>query len=596
MKNIKNIFSNNIFILSFLFKYIPVYVLMTIILFIAKGLLQSLSNVWLVEKVIDGIMHNTSYVSIITPVLIFSSYALVVGLFNAIFLEISEKIYKQKFSDKMRMSLYEKAIKCDISCYDNTEFYNNFIWSANEIDHRAFSVFQSLAMFIQRITVISSTLIILTKINIWILLVVLFSCIVNSYFTIKQNKVQFKLSEKLNVLSCRKNYVNRTFILPDYAKELRTSKISDILYSMFFKTNNNMKAEIKYHSTKIWKYDLLKKIIGEDIVVTFTSVIVLSWQVLVKTISVGSFMASYNGIQMIYSSLSFLLGRASSFAESSLYIDKFKSFWFYKPSIEISKNALIPSTTKSIQFQNVDFTYGKQESVLKNISLYFSKSQKIAIVGSNGAGKTTLIKLLLRLYDPNKGNIFHNHIDIKNLNTELYKKHFSCLFQDFNLYSCTLGENIAMDTTDTFDTDKLNFAISNSGFASKFKSLDNGINSILTKEFDDKGLILSGGEKQKLAIARLIYKDADCYILDEPTAALDPIAEVEFNRSIMTYSENKLLIIISHRLTVTRFVDKIIVIDNGEIVESGTHDELIKCGGKYSKLYSLQASQYNQIR
>lgn len=596
VKKINMIFKNIIFILQFLFKYVPVYVIITIVIYIAKGMLQSLSNVWLVEKVIDSIVNGTSFISLIIPVLMFCLYALLVGLFNAIYLEIIEKLYQQKFSDSIRMEIYNKAISCDIACYDNSEFYNNFIWAIKEIDKKAFSILQSLAMYIQRITVISSTIFMLAKINSIIIIVVLLSCTLNCFFTLKQNKLQFELKKKENNLSKKKNYVSRTFISVDYAKEFRTSKISTVLFNLFNETNNEMEENIKNYSKQIWKYDFLKKLIGEDIIVSFTSIIILSLQVIHGAISLGAFMSSYKGMQIIYSSLSFLLGKASTFLEASLYIEKFKKFWYYKPLILSIPNALIPNDMTSIAFKNVYFSYENlQNNILENISIDFTKHQKIAIVGSNGAGKTTLIKLLLRLYDVQNGSIAYNGTNIKELNLDAYRKHYSCLFQDFNLYAATLNENIAMDLYQKSDKQKVCDVIAKSGFQSKFESLQNGLDTIITREFDSNGILLSGGEKQKVAIARVLYQNADCLILDEPTAALDPIAEKEFNNIIIKNSSNKLMIVISHRLTTTRFMDKILVLDNGKIIESGSHNELMSLDGKYAKLYSLQASQYNEI-
>ncbi len=593
MEKLKKIVGNNLFIFNFLVHHIPLYVILTIVLYVAKGLLQSFSNVWLVERVIDGISSDNTYSSIIAPVVFFSIYALLVGFFNGMFLEITEKIYKQKFTDKMRMLLYKKAIECDINQYDSIEFYNNFIWSAKEIDNRSFAVFQSIVMFVQRITVISSTIIFLTSMNKWILIAVVISCIVNFYFTIKQNKVQFELSKQMNFLARKRGYVGRVVHSPEYAKELRTSKIGEVLLSMYYKTTDEMESEIKTKSKPLWRYELLKKGLGEDIFVTLISVLVLSWQVLRETISIGTFVASYNGVQIIYSSLSFILGRAASFSDSSLYIEKFKSFWFYTPCITSDAEALIPHNTESLKFDNVSFFYeNTSRQILRDISFEFGKPQKIAIVGSNGAGKTTLIKILLRLYDAKRGFVLHNNVDVKKLDLGSYRKTFSCLFQDFNLYACSLGENIAMNSAENINKQKLSLAISNSGFEEKFESFTNGIGTPITKEFDNSGIILSGGEKQKLAIARVLYQDADCYILDEPTAALDPTAEAEFNHKIMEYSEEKLLIIISHRLTITRFVDTIIVLDNGEICELGSHADLIQKGGRYARLYEMQSSQY----
>ena len=562
-------------------------------LFALKGTLQSLSNVWLVEHIIDQVIGQNSFTNIILPLLLFCLYALILGVFNAFFLEIIEKVSRQNFSDKMHMAVYEKAINCDIDCYDSEDFYNNFVWTSAEIDDRVFAFLQSLVSILLRVVVISSTIVLLTKTSWWILIVVFISCFYAFIFTLKQNKKQFELNQLINDLSRKKNYVRRTFNLREYAKELRTSKISKVLLAMFEQTNEEIKEKVISHTRLTWKLDFFKKLIGEDVLVTLVTIFFLSFQVIVtKTLTIGSFLGAYNGVGLIYSSFSYILGRVAEFSDHAQYTEKFKQFWFYESKIKSKPNAVLPAKTDIIGFQDVEFAYDKtQPAVLQDISLQLSGKEKIAIVGANGAGKTTLIKLLLRLYEIGKGYIYHNQQDIKELELAAYRKRFSCLFQDFNLYACTLGENIAMRPLGE-ERAALEKMINKAGFGDKYKRLPDGMHTIITREFNNSGTILSGGEKQKVAIARVIYQDADCYILDEPTSALDPIAEAELNQAIMSFAEDKMLLIISHRLTTTRFVDKILVLDQGKLIEVGTHQELLALNGKYALLYRLQANQY----
>lgn len=590
---IRAIITNNFFLFRLLMKYVPAYLIISIVLFALKGTLQSLSNVWLVEHIIDQVIGQNSFTNIIRPLLLFCLYALILGVFNGFFLEITEKVSRQNFSDKMHMAVYEKAINCDIDCYDSEDFYNNFVWTSAEIDNRVFAFLQSLVSILLRVVVISSTIVLLTKTSWWILIVVFISCFYAFIFTLKQNKKQFELNQLINDLSRKKNYVRRIFNLREYAKELRTSNISKVLLTMFEQTNGEIKEKVITHTRLTWKLDFFKKLIGEDVLVTLVTIFFLSFQVIVtKTLTIGSFLGAYNGVGLIYSSFSYILGRVAEFSDHAQYTEKFKQFWFYESKIKSKPNAVMPAKTDIIGFQDVEFAYDKtQTAVLQDISLQLSGKEKIAIVGANGAGKTTLIKLLLRLYETGKGYIYHNQQDIKELELAAYRKRFSCLFQDFNLYACTLGENIAMRPLGE-ERAALEKMINKAGFGDKYKRLPDGMHTIITREFNNSGTILSGGEKQKVAIARVIYQDADCYILDEPTSALDPIAEAEFNQAIMAFAEDKMLLIISHRLTTTRFVDKILVLDQGKLIEVGTHQELLALNGKYALLYRLQANQY----
>ena len=204
----------------------------------------------------------------------------------------------------------------------------------------------------------------------------------------------------------------------------------------------------------------------------------------------------------------------------------------------------------------------------------------------NGAGKTTLIKLLLRLYDPVSGNIEIDNIDIKNYDLEYYRKGFGVVFQDYNLYAATLSENILMD--EISDKTAVKYAIEKSGLSNKNIDADSNI----TREFDDNGTVFSGGESQRVAIARVFARPFHTLILDEPSSALDPVAEYNFNKILLEASGGKTVIFISHRLSTTQIADRIVMIENGEIIESGTHQELMKKNGKYSVMFNMQAEKY----
>jgi len=245
-----------------------------------------------------------------------------------------------------------------------------------------------------------------------------------------------------------------------------------------------------------------------------------------------------------------------------------------------------------IEFRNVSFKYpSSDEYVLKNISLKFAVGQRLAVVGQNGSGKTTFIKLLCRLYDPTEGEILLNGIDIRKYKYDEYMDIFSVVFQDFKLLSYSLGQNIA--TAAEFDTDKAADCLRKAGFGERLATLPKGLETCLYKDFEDDGVEISGGEAQKIALARALYKDAPFIILDEPTAALDPIAEYEVYSKMNDIVEDKTAVFISHRLSSCRFCKDIIVFENGTLVQRGGHDTLIADeSGKYHALWYAQAQYY----
>ena len=282
MSNIKRIILNNCFVLRLLIANVPLYVVLAIVLYIAKGLLQSLANVWLMEQVIDGVLLDKRYESVLWPVVSYSIYALTVGFLNAAFTEVFEKISKRKFSDKIRLKLYEKAIKCDMKNYDDPQFYNDYVWAASECDDRAFSVFQTLLVFIHRLTVISSTIAMMAQMNGSIIMVVVSCCAINLFVSFKQSRIQYELTKAIQPLKRKMGYIARVMYLPEYAKELRTSQISRILLAMYEDATNEIEDISKKENSRIWKCDFLKKIVGEDIIITF--ICIIFWHTRFKTV------------------------------------------------------------------------------------------------------------------------------------------------------------------------------------------------------------------------------------------------------------------------------------------------------------------------
>lgn len=247
-----------------------------------------------------------------------------------------------------------------------------------------------------------------------------------------------------------------------------------------------------------------------------------------------------------------------------------------------------------VEFKHVSFRYpGSQLWALKNVSMKFKVGSRLAIVGENGSGKTTFIKLLCRLYDPQEGEILLNGIDIRKYNYHDYMGIFAVVFQDFQLLSQSLGTNVAGSTK--YDREKVIKALNDAGFGERLKTMPNGLDTQLYKDYTENGIEVSGGEAQKIAIARALYKDAPFIILDEPTAALDPIAEAEIYSKFNDIAGDKTAIYISHRLSSCKFCDEIIVFHEGRIVQRGTHEELlVNKKGKYYELWNAQAQYYSE--
>lgn len=309
-------------------------------------------------------------------------------------------------------------------------------------------------------------------------------------------------------------------------------------------------------------------------------------------ISIGSVLMYAGAIETLTTSISNFIGSYSSLAFKGEYISLFEKF-IKKPSIHETGNLKIEKQNANdytFTFENVSFKYpGSDNYVLKNVSCTFDVNKKTAIVGENGAGKTTLIKLLCRLYVPTEGRILLNGIDISKYNYSEYTELFSVVFQDFKLFSYPLKENIAC--SEDIDENKVIDSLKKVDIYKKIEKWPQNINNYIYKE-NEEGIEISGGEAQKIAIARALYKDGSFVILDEPTSALDPISEAEIYENFNDMIKDKSAIYISHRMSSCKFCDEIMVFRNGELIEKGSHEDLINLNGEYALLFNTQAAYY----
>ena len=314
-------------------------------------------------------------------------------------------------------------------------------------------------------------------------------------------------------------------------------------------------------------------------------------------ITVAEFVLYFNLVAGFSVWLSSILGQMNNLKRLSMAMNRFRSYLEYPEYYKREDGIPVEKTDAPgvITFENVSFSYTDDgEAIIKDMNLNIKAGEHLAIVGLNGAGKTTLAKLICGLTDPTKGRVLYNGTDVKELNRIQYYKLFGAVFQDYSVLPVTIEEIVAEETEEKADSELVEKCLKQAGLWEKISALDNGIKTKFDRAFWDDGINLSGGEKQKLLLARALYKQTPVVILDEPTAALDPIAENNLYESYDEIMKNKTTVFISHRLASTRFCNRILLIENGKIVEEGTHDQLLKKGGIYSKLFETQAKYYRE--
>ncbi|XMB73193.1 ABC transporter ATP-binding protein [Mycoplasmatota bacterium WC30] len=430
-------------------------------------------------------------------------------------------------------------------------------------------------------------------IGLGIILLIVFSVFVNFNVIKKVNKLHYDVYEE-NIT------VNRMFLYlrdssMDYkiSKDIRLFNIDKLLSNKINDTCSRFGKSYCTLEAKAGKMTAQGGILHN--VVLYTAYAVIGIKAILGLITVGNVLLLVSAVTAFNTAIIQIISNISSALTQTKYLALYKKYLdtetkLYKGTLPIEKR---DDGDYEFEFKNVSFHYpNNDEIILNNVSWKITTGEKLAIVGPNGAGKTTFIKLLCRLYDPTEGEILLNGINIKKYDHKEYVDLMSIVFQDFKLFSTTIKDNVTGSQEET-DGKVLEY-LSQAGLSERIEKLPNGIDTYIYSNFGEQGVEVSGGESQKIAIARALYKDSPLVILDEPTSALDPISEYEIYTKFDTLVENKTAIYISHRMSSCRFCDKIIVFDKGEIIQSGNHDELLSSSeGLYYNMWTAQATYYN---
>ncbi|MFW6030754.1 MAG: ABC transporter ATP-binding protein [Halanaerobiales bacterium] len=599
----RKVLQNNLFILKYAWKYTPKFIFAACSTMAFNKFLVFMEHVIGIKFILDVIQYGRPFYHALIYILVLSVVIATAKLIDGYYYQSIEPKGKEKLYKNLRIELYKKASNLDISCYDNPEYYNDYVWSISELRNRVDKTIDCVVRLSANIT----TMLTATGLFVFLepigLIVIFTAAIITTLVNNKLNKLRYKMSLELNESERERKYINRVFYLADYAKEMRLYSLSEMLKGDFSKTNKKMRNTIKKYSKKILILGFISDYICSSFVIDGLYTIYIVFLTMVQmSISYGSAVVLLASAERLKRHLHYFTELLKDLQENSLYIEKIRKFMEYEEKIKDMPNSIPLLIQKKsadkgvLELKNVSFRYpNEKEYTLKNISMKIGNNEKIAIVGYNGAGKTTLIKLLMRLYDADEGVITLDGKAIQNYKVDDYRKSFATVFQDYQLFAANIGENVKMDKLSSQDNKSILKALEQSDFIKRLDKLDNGIMTQLSNEFDDKGLELSGGEAQKIAIARAFNKDANFIILDEPSSALDPISEYTINECTFNMAREKTVIFISHRLLTTRFADRIYMLENGRIIEEGSHDELMKLRGKYYEMYDLQSEKYREI-
>ena len=544
------------------------------------------------RKIVDALDQGVGFRPIFTFILISGLVFCAIAVYENYVDNVVYPLQTNRLYYGIYKKLYDKAKNIELKCYEDSDFYNRYTMAMDGAEVKIAAIIR--AFFGVVIGAISTGVVfgLMFEIDHYAVLFIISPLIGNFLFGNLKNKYEFKRYEEQAPNEKVLNYVSRMMYLPDGAKEIRLSNVFSLMKKQYREaTKQNVRVAVKYAfanaSLNFWRITFTFTVIFEG---------VLLYAIYRNQVTGSISLAELTIMTSLMVAMTWILIRlfenVMEIMKNGIFINNLRGFLEYEEEIPQDQDGELPDGEfESLEFRNVSFSY-KEEQTIRNLSFVIRKGQKIALVGHNGAGKTTIIKLLLRLYDPTSGVILYNGKDIREYNLKAYRELFATTFQDFQMFGMTIKENVLMGRHYDNEEEQVISALKKAGVYEKVMTLKDGIHTMMTKEFDADGAVLSGGETQKIAVARTFVKEAVMKIFDEPSSALDPIAEFELFQNIMKEGEDHTMLFISHRLSSVKNCDKVFMLEKGHLIEEGTHQELLTANGSYAQMYKKQAMNY----
>ena len=538
--------------------------------------------------IIDAKGDFKEYFKTLMLFLVFSFILRGVYWYSSYLKQVSTKNVLKGLNNKV----FRKAIELDVSCYEDPAFYDKYQRATQIL---AWGLFDSVCANVASIIAgtISLALVIGTVSSIDPMYL-LFLLPVGLVFLVElfKSKLVYKRDKEMTTNNRIKAYIQRTVFLKDFSKDMRTSNIFLVLMERFKASIDSNVIILKKYGVKLFIYSMISSLFSDFIPIIGTYAFAGFQFIYEKSMTVSGFSVVLSSINSVREATMRVAQSFEMLSQSAFYFQNLRDFFDYETKIKSGKEKC--DEFDSLEFKNVSFRYPSAEkSTLENVSFKINKGETVALVGVNGAGKSTIVKLLLRFYDVTDGEILYNGKNIKEYDLNSLRNSFGAVFQDYKNFAVSVFENILCHECTEHEKQLAEAALKQSGIWDKISSLPKGGDTVLTKEFEKDGIGLSGGENQKVSVARLFAKDFQFAVLDEPSSALDPIAEYNMYQSLIEITKGKTVLYISHRLSSAVLSDKIIVIGNHTVLESGSHSELMENDGEYCRMFTLQASSYN---
>lgn len=588
----KEAFQNNLYALRLMWKICPRQVLHKAITRFLGYFEWLFYSAFFMRFVISALETEQEFSSIMifvgVTVAVFAGISLYNSFVNGTVTPITTIVVSRELSKR----LFRKSRNVELSCYEDEEFYNKYTLAMEKADERLIETVDVIWGIVFGVMASVAAFLFLFEVDKYAVLFVGFPILGNFCFSKVLGKMDFERNKDMAPYNRKIAYVNRVMYMADYAKEIRLTNAFRLMQRHYREaieglrecTRKYVKKSMIFH----WLYVIFTfSFIFEGLLIYGAYRALVSHTISLAELSVIT--------SMMVSTTWILIGFTESLMKgfkNGLFMWNLRTFLEYEEVIPEDYDGDDPGEEiQSIEFRDVSFSY-KEEQVLYHLSFEIRGGKTYALVGHNGAGKSTIIKLLMRFYDPTEGEIFLNGRNIKEYNLQKYRALFATAFQDCRILSLSVLENVLMKKAGDGDRERVAEALQMAGVYDKIMSLPNGMDTILLKEFCEDGVVLSGGQYQKIGVARAFVRQCPIKIFDEPSSALDPISEYQLFDNILKSSREKTVLFISHRLSSVQNADWVFMLENGMVKEEGTHLMLMKKQGIYADMYKKQAENY----
>ncbi len=583
--------SNVMYMLKILWKGSKGYVIYTFIKEFNENVFWTIFSVYLTEWIYVAIENKTPFTMLASFV-----GAMCIGHIGIHITAAIHQLCEKQFLPKMYRDFYRRVIRKSISMeyteFERPDFYDKYTRALNECQWRGSMLLYYSAYLVAGIASVIAATIIVAEVDPLLLLFIIPMVAISMFFGKKEGDLYYALDMSNTRDGRIGGYAKRVFYEKKYAAELRLFGIGKLLLGRHEKAYGEMEKRTRKIRKKLSVIEPLKWILY-NLLSTILPYLYIAFVLNGGEAQTAAYVAMIPALSTLSWRTSDAMELIVALAKESAFVSNLREFLSYEPKKNTDELIKAKKLT-DIEIKDMSFTYeGAEKPTLHDVNISIRKGEKIAVVGHNGAGKTTLVKLIMGLYNPTGGSIKISGEDTEKYEPKSLHRSFGTVFQDLQVFALPLSHNVLMRKPKNEEERRLvEEALRKAQFGEKLDTLEKGIDTMVTKEFDENGMGLSGGEAQKIAIARVFARKPDIVILDEPSSALDPIAEYNMYRNMLTATDGETVIFISHRLSATRDADRIYMFEQGTVIEQGSHEELMKLNGKYAEMWKLQAKNY----